>query len=416
MADCAKGQVGVQVNFDGWDGVCHAGASIPFPFLVVNNSPGGIRGDLVGVARSDNLREPEVLARWEAAVELGVGGRYRAGFNFVPPRAGFYRLSCTLRVIGGPTFVEEALVGYKPQLLSTPLTAAADFTGFWQRRIAELAAVAPDYKIVADQTLSTDEVDVYAVEMGSLGGMVISGWYSVPKNARRPLAATLALPGYTGAMRAVTRRRQTATLALDPRGHGRSRRGFCADEPEFMFVGLGQDPRDYVYAGVSMDCLRGIDFLAARAEVDPDRIGVEGVSQGGGLALITAALDRRVAFCAADIPWLCDWVNYDNTEAWALREFPLLLQRRPDLSKEGLLRTLSYVDALNFAEGIKCPVLVGIGLQDSTCPPRTIFDVYNRIGAAKEYRLYPLAGHGLPAGHRAEKEEWIGARVGLASL
>ena len=48
-----------------------------------------------------------------------------------------------------------------------------------------------------------------------------------------------------------------------------------------------------------MDCLRGIDFLTSRAEVDPSRIGVLGFSQGGGLTLATAALDSRVKAAVA---------------------------------------------------------------------------------------------------------------------
>ena len=43
-----------------------------------------------------------------------------------------------------------------------------------------------------------------------------------------------------------------------------------------------------------MDCLRGLDFLAnLSSEVDAQRLGVTGGSQGGMLSLATAALDSR---------------------------------------------------------------------------------------------------------------------------
>ncbi|MCH8832002.1 MAG: acetylxylan esterase [Chloroflexi bacterium] len=44
-----------------------------------------------------------------------------------------------------------------------------------------------------------------------------------------------------------------------------------------------------------MDCVRGIDFLNSRSEIDSSRIGVWGFSQGGGLTLGIATLDRRMS-------------------------------------------------------------------------------------------------------------------------
>ena len=43
-----------------------------------------------------------------------------------------------------------------------------------------------------------------------------------------------------------------------------------------------------LYAGAFMDCIRGVDFLASRPEVDAARLAVTGGSQGGGLAFATA--------------------------------------------------------------------------------------------------------------------------------
>jgi dienelactone hydrolase len=44
--------------------------------------------------------------------------------------------------------------------------------------------------------------------------------------------------------------------------------------------------------------LRVVDNLAARADVDPERIGAYGISWGGRTVMYLAALDRRVAACA----------------------------------------------------------------------------------------------------------------------
>jgi len=44
--------------------------------------------------------------------------------------------------------------------------------------------------------------------------------------------------------------------------------------------------------------LAAIDYLSQQPDVDPRRIGVAGIGQGGMTALYTAAVDRRVAAAA----------------------------------------------------------------------------------------------------------------------
>lgn len=45
------------------------------------------------------------------------------------------------------------------------------------------------------------------------------------------------------------------------------------------------------------DCLWAMEYLASRAEVDPDRIGCVGLSYGGRMTMLTAALSPRVKAC-----------------------------------------------------------------------------------------------------------------------
>ena len=78
------------------------------------------------------------------------------------------------------------------------------------------------------------------------------------------------------------------------------------------------------------------------------------MSQGGGLAFATAALDQRIDLCIADIPWLCDWVNYstlvdtdDGMDRW--------MEAKKSRTEESVLKTLSYFDTMNLADRIQCP-------------------------------------------------------------
>jgi cephalosporin-C deacetylase len=68
---------------------------------------------------------------------------------------------------------------------------------------------------------------------------------------------------------------------------------------------------------------------------------------------------------------------------------------------------MSYFDTLNLADRIRCPVFLGVGLQDDVCPPATIFAVYNRISSPKEFRVYPRAQHWVGAAHDQERWRWM---------
>jgi len=66
-------------------------------------------------------------------------------------------------------------------------------------------------------------------------------------------------------------------------------------------------------------------------------------------------------------------------------------------------QTWSYYDCINFADKIKCPILVNIGLNDDVCPPETGYAVFNAIGSP-EKKLYAYPGHGHDAnGYEHEK-------------
>src|SRR5262249_59883798 len=95
-----------------------------------------------------------------------------------------------------------------------------------------------------------------------------------------------------------------ATLSLYPRSQGESLQEWEIEHGTRLVYHV-TDRERYYYRGAYMDCVRGIDFLHSRAEIDTSRIGVWGFSQGGGVTLATAALDHRVSAPVAGGPRLC---------------------------------------------------------------------------------------------------------------
>lgn len=66
-------------------------------------------------------------------------------------------------------------------------------------------------------------------------------------------------------------------------------------------------------------------------------------------------------------------------------------ERRPRVEE-----TLAYFDGINLAHRITCPIIVSVGLQDSTCPPETGYAMFDAIGSADK-RMYAYDGHGHDA-------------------
>lgn len=102
--------------------------------------------------------------------------------------------------------------------------------------------------------------------------------------------------------------------------------------------------RGYTPAGVECwNGVRGIDLLAARDDVDPERIGVTGISGGGATTFWVAAADDRVAAAApvsgmADLEGYvpgrcidghCDCMFLVNSAGWPWTRIAALVAPRP---------------------------------------------------------------------------------------
>ena len=152
-----------------------------------------------------------------------------------------------------------------------------------------------------------------------------------------------------------------------------------------------------------------IDFLLSRPEVDGAHIGVAGSSQGGGLVVTTAAMRPEVRAAAAGAPYLCGFMDaIALTHTYPYEEINDYLRAHPDRRPE-VEETLAYFDGISFADKIRCPIVVNIGLQDNVVPPETGRALFERIGA-RDKQLYPYDGHGHEAGrvrHTAVVEKFF---------
>ena len=296
----------------------------------------------------------------------------------------------------------------------TNVTCPDDFDDFWDEVKADLRKVPLDATCEADPLRSTDSSRVFQATYRSLDGLEIFAWYALPAEGNGPFPAILHLPGYKSepALRRDWGVKGVAVLSVAVRGKLPSSREFNPGYPGLLTSGV-EDRDTYSYKGLISDCMRGVDFLMSRPEIDAERIYCCGSSQGGGLTLITSALRAEIKAGVAGYPFLCCYPESMRM----LRSYPYdelsCYQRAYPEKTAQMLGTLRYFDAVNFAPRIKCPMVVGIAMEDEVCPPETSYAAYRLLGGQRELWLFPESGHGNAHEYPARERAWLEERIGV---
>ena len=294
----------------------------------------------------------------------------------------------------------------------TSVTCPDDFDEFWDRTLAALAGEPLQPSLALDPLRSNEDVNVYQATYRSLDGLEIFGWYSVPAVGDGPFPAILVLPGYKSepALRRDWGRKSVAVLSVAVRGKLPSSSRFNPGYPGLLTAGI-ENRETYSYRGVISDCSRGVDFLLSRPEIDPERIFACGSSQGGGLTLATAGLRPEIKGGVSGYPFICCFPeSMKMLRSYPYDELSCYVRAHPDREKQ-MLQTLRYFDGVNFAPRIKCPMVVGIALEDEVCPPETSYAAYDRLGGERELWLFPESGHGNAHDYPKQETAWLEQRI-----
>jgi cephalosporin-C deacetylase len=280
-----------------------------------------------------------------------------------------------------------------------------DFDAFWDRGLAEMQAVDPDLELVPAgfQTSFGECFDTYFT---GVGGARLHARLLRPRNPQGPHPAVLMFHGYWGNAGDWSSKlgyvaQGFTVAALDCRGQG----GLSEDKGGVkgwtlhghIIRGLDGQPDQMLFRQIFLDTAQLARIVMEMPDVDENRVGATGGSQGGGLTLACAALEPRIKRAAPVFPFLCDYqrvweIDLDQDAYRELRDY---FRRFDPLHEreQAVFEKLGYIDVQHLCPRIRGEILMGIGLMDTICPPSSQYAAYNKIAARKSVLLYPDHGH-----------------------
>ncbi|NLA52485.1 MAG: acetylxylan esterase [Alcaligenaceae bacterium] len=281
----------------------------------------------------------------------------------------------------------------------------ADFDEFWDRSIEEMKQVDPCVELIPSE-FQVPFAECFDMYFTGVGGSRIHAQYIRPRNGTRPHPAVLQFHGYTGSAGDWSGKLNYVAMgfsvaAIDCRGQG----GFSQDLggvtgttfKGHIIRGLDDPPEKLLFRQIFLDTAQLAGIVMNMPEVDENRVGAMGGSQGGGLTLACAALEPRIKRAVPVYPFLSDYKRvwemdldkraYEEIRTY-FRQYDPLHEREDEIFTK-----LGYIDVQHLAKRIKAEVMMATGLLDDVCPPSTQFAAYNKIVSPKKMVIYHDYGH-----------------------
>lgn len=271
-------------------------------------------------------------------------------------------------------------------MVDQPYGLPEDFAEFWKETVEEALHAPLDYHISVQADPVSSSHIVHSLQFSGVDGRRLNGWFAYPEGARRnpgflwipPYGRESVLPNAYGT--------RAGMVSLSFNLHGESayhqekyiiERGYFADG--------AASPETWVFRRFFQDTVIATRVLQAQIEVDEDKLGVAGMSQGGGLTIWNAAWNPLIKAACADMPFLSTIGRtlLSQVYRYPLKELRDFMDALP-LGEERVLHTLSYFDTVHHARFVTKPTHVSLGLKDPATRPDTVRALFEALAGPKE--------------------------------
>lgn len=294
-------------------------------------------------------------------------------------------------------------------MTSTQSSAAA----FWERTEAQLAEIPPDITLERDAFYSQPEWDVYRMHYNSSGGHRLFEWFSMP-HGEGPFPALIRMPDYASVHDIIytSLRHRAVVMNATYRGQRNSDAMVRAAYPGFLTEGI-EGSETHTLLGAYGDALRAVDALLDQEQASVESVALNGSGLGASLALAAAARRANITAVAADTPMALGHPSaLQPGLGYPLGELGDYLHAHPE-RRDAVERTLSVVNAVDFAAAVQAPTLMSAGRFDrSLCPLQFAEELAGALPNC-DLRIYDGAAEGGGHVHAQVRGAWLAERLGI---
>ncbi len=288
-----------------------------------------------------------------------------------------------------------------------------DFDSFWVEAAHEARTAPLDFRRSLKRAFALPGFEIDEIAFRSISGETLHGWFAWPEGVRRS-PAFLWLPPYGRESELpgeYTTRAGYASLSFNFFGHGAFHQE--AYTPGHGYFAEGADsPETWIFRRMAQDAMLATRVLQAQIEVDEERIGAMGLSQGGGMSIWLGAWSPIVKAVCADMPFLgaMGAALSRNAHRYPMKELVDFGESIP-LGAERVLNTMAYYDTVNQATRCRVPTRVTLGEKDPSARAENVEAIYEALAGKKELVRLDL-GHDWHPDMIEGNRAWLDRHLG----
>ncbi|MEN0045993.1 MAG: acetylxylan esterase [Bacteroidota bacterium] len=325
----------------------------------------------------------------EGEIEIQNG---RATIEFQHPKAAV--LTCKVTQNGEKESIGIAINPFEVNALKEE---PEDFDAFWDEAKTELQNVPlnPQLTFRSEDNHSR----TYRINLGNIDDRRVYGYISIPKGSGT-FPAMLILPPYGFTPNLVSPKqnicRDIGMIALSLSIHNVEP---DTRDPDAYKPNDISNPYGNYYRQAVTGALQAINYLFTRDDFSGDLI-VSGVSQGAGLAIMTAGLDERVKLLNFSGVTHAQHQGRTYGEASGFPYYLHQVRNSPQAEREAAQSAAQYYESIYFARRYQGKALMAIGYLDDVTHPSTQLAVFNALSGEK------VLIHSQPTAHMHPSEFW----------